>query len=668
MSDKWETVGKPVASPRAGGKKVNGTTKKAAAKPMPRIEDILPPGSMQAINSGYDYPKEEEVKKVTKDAKKAELKAKQPEKKTAKVEPPKPKVPANLQEAVKMKLRVDEIKQLIEKGQNQFPDSPLLWLRDLASHLNINLVNTDKTELGIFDGLPLSALTKNMKLSIYAMVQGVSESMQVTFLETCISNTAHELAKGQDVSGWMVLTQVLTDLNPALATSNLGRLIELRNSYQNRPNIGQAILWSVGQAGRKDIYTGVRVWLEVMLPLLTMKHYTKFVVDYLQVLLDTHTITPETVLSKPVMDIPNLNTLQDTVFVTAGQINKDCGRQLVDLYPRLRAAALAGCRNHEIFLNFMQRMKHQNMPDQCLDSLDILSRSLLGSPAALVHWHKLYTSHLSQSGQLLQYLENNWAKFKGIVNIDNFEETLQAFQDYNMSATHKEEVGLCRDGCNVILNRIAKKGASWFPWKTMSFLLLVGTAAIINLDVQQNGSFSRSHGGIFLKDIGQYDRVVDVYGRGNRVYGDVYGWSEKNLPVYYAKARDVAGPTLDTITDNIKDGSMFVYGKGVELRELALEQGGETYKMATVKGGEFYSYLQAQYPGVRDTVGLYLAAAKAGLIKTANQVVEFYHDLVGGKVDWEAVKVGLLNRLQLIQASMVTGLQWAKEQIIQLTK
>ena len=52
--------------------------------------------------------------------------------------------------------------------------------------------------------------------------------------------------------------------------------------------------------------------------------------------------------------------------------------------------------------------------------------------------------------------------------------------------------------------------------------------------------------------LGQYDRVVDVYGRGNRVYGDVYGWSEKNLPVYYAKARDVAGPTLDTITDNIK--------------------------------------------------------------------------------------------------------------------
>ena len=35
-----------------------------------------------------------------------------------------------------------------------------------------------KVELGIFDGLPLSVLSKNMKLSIYGMVQAVSESMQ----------------------------------------------------------------------------------------------------------------------------------------------------------------------------------------------------------------------------------------------------------------------------------------------------------------------------------------------------------------------------------------------------------------------------------------------------------------------------------------------------------
>ena len=38
--------------------------------------------------------------------------------------------------------------------------------------------------------------------------------------------------------------------------------------------------------------------------------HLRFVVDYLKVLLDTHNITANTILSKPVMDIANLNTLQ----------------------------------------------------------------------------------------------------------------------------------------------------------------------------------------------------------------------------------------------------------------------------------------------------------------------------------------------------------------------
>ena len=57
--------------------------------------------------------------------------------------------------------------------------------------------------------------------------------------------------------------------------------------------------------GATDLYTPLD-W-QLVFPV-------RFVVDYLQVLLDTHTITPETVLSKPVMDIPNLNTLQVTDF------------------------------------------------------------------------------------------------------------------------------------------------------------------------------------------------------------------------------------------------------------------------------------------------------------------------------------------------------------------
>ena len=58
--------------------------------------------------------------------------------------------------------------------------------------------------------------------------------------------------------GWKILTQLLAESLPTLVTANISRYIELRNSYQNKPVIGTAILWSVGQAGMKSLHSGIR--------------------------------------------------------------------------------------------------------------------------------------------------------------------------------------------------------------------------------------------------------------------------------------------------------------------------------------------------------------------------------------------------------------------------
>ena len=63
-----------------------------------------------------------------------------------------------------------------------------------------------------------------------------------------------------------------------------------------------------------------------MLPVLTMKHYSKFVVNYLVQLLKLHKITEATTMNKPVVDLQNFRTIQDPVFIVASQINKEYAR------------------------------------------------------------------------------------------------------------------------------------------------------------------------------------------------------------------------------------------------------------------------------------------------------------------------------------------------------
>jgi hypothetical protein len=60
------------------------------------------------------------------------------------------------------------------------------------------------------------------------------------------------------------------------------------------------------------------------------------------------------------------------VFLVAGQVNKEVGRQLRALYPPLRALALAGATNHELFPRLMDRMATLHMPDQVPDTVGFL--------------------------------------------------------------------------------------------------------------------------------------------------------------------------------------------------------------------------------------------------------------------------------------------------------
>lgn len=655
MSDKWETVktskqgggGKPKAV--ANGKPLS---KKQEAK-IYTMEDVLPASSVENMYaSAFDptppSPKKKEANGNAKPVAATKTKEKRVEK---------PSVPGTLQEAVKQQMRVEDLKNLIESSQQRFPDSPLLWLRDVAAYLNLKLVTDPPTEGDILGGLPASALTVNMRKVINVMLGKCTDSMKETFFETCVANTAHDLAKGLCVAGWRVLTQMLAEVNPSLVTAHIPRYVELRNSYQNRPAIGLAILWSVGQAGLKSLHSGIKVWLDIMLPVMTMRHYSKFVVEYLSALLAAHSVTPTTSLNKSVMDIPNFLTVQDSVFIQSNQMNKEYARQLKDLYPRMRAIAVAGCKNHELFPALLGRLANLSTPDQMMDTLELLATCLSVSPAALVHWHKLYISHLNESGQLLQYLESNWTKYKSSLDVPVFQETIEAFSDYNESVSNKEGLLLATEGCDSLSARLSGPSMAWFPWKTLSFLLLIFTAAIINLDLERaGGSFSDSSTGQFLTDLGQYDRVWAGY----QWCLQCKKWADATMPLYWQQVRQVAGPVADQAGEIVTEAGA--------LAAMGLAKAQEAWQAGLVK-------LEELLPGVKGQVAQvwgHLQQACLVILARGQEVgqhlVNGIKDLLKGEVDWVAVKVGAEDLFFTLKKQLLSALNYVQLQINQLVK
>jgi len=649
MSEKWETVGNGKAKPAANGKaKVNGTKNPKKEQKVYTMEEVLPASSVQNMYQAAFNASQASPKKDKKDTNGTANKEKKSSDK--KVTAPKKQIPANISQAVKENVRVEDLKNLLETAQTRFPDSPLLWLRDLAAYLNLNLVCQNQEEYSIFGGDPSSFLTANMRKVINVMVQKCSDSMKETFLETCIANTAHELQKGQNVVGWNMLTQLIAETNPSLVTAHIPRYIELRNSYQNRPVIGQAILWSVGQAGAKSLHSGMKVWLEIMLPVMTMKHYSKFVVNYIIELMQIHKITEATKMNKPVVDLQNFITIQDAVFIVSNQINKEYARNLKQHYPALRAICVAGCSNHEMFPELLPRLSTVTMPDQMLDTLELLSQCLVSTQAAIVHWHKLYTSNLAQSAQLIQYLDTNWTKYKSRLDVPEFHDTLEAFQDYNSSVINKEGLDLAISGCDSLESKFRRGNMSWFPWKTMSLLLLVSTAAIINADIQKHGGkFEKSNVGIFLQDIGQYDRLLIL----SQVVVDQYyvgkGWMDTNVPVYLKKAQ----PYVQLAQEKSLEA-------GAKLKTLS--------QTALVKLEEYIPGAQKQLNKFGDWSVKFGQNALNNCKILAVRAQETALDLMNGKITWCCIKSGAVKQFEFIQKQSLAAIEYLQAQFKQMTK
>jgi len=662
MSEKWETVG----TGKSTSRKTTTGSKAATSKPAKKekmvytMEDILPASSVvNSFASAFDpVPTPKSPKKEANGGVKVSNgKAKS----TAKVE--KPCLPASLEDAVKAKIKLDELRGIIEEVQQRWPDSPLLWLRDVAQYLNFALVTSQEEELckEALGGEPLSALTANMRKVISAMLSRCEEGMRETFFETCVANTAHELAKGGNVAGWRCLTQLLADLQPTVVTAHLPRYVELRNSYQNRPAVGLAILWSVGQAGRKSLQSGLKVWLEVMLPVITFRHYTKYVVDYLAALLAVHNITPDTQMNKPLMDISNFITVQDTVFVVSSAMNKEHARSLQQLYPRLRAIALGGFTNHELFPALLPRLDSLASPGQVIDTLEVLAECLAATPAARVHWTQAYTSNLGPSGQLLNYLDSNWIRYRADLDEPELQETIEAFQDYNASVANKEGLQLATEGANAVAAHFSTPGMAWFPWKTLSLLLLIGTAAIINLDMERSGgSFKASNTGQFLSDLGQYERVM---GAGTWVMVSTKQgrqWVEVTLPPYLAHGRKVAGPYLDLAAAKANEAGT--------IAKLGLERVREASKLGLAR-------LEAAVPGLgvrmeefgAETSRLGVLAVAKGK-EVAINAREGLALLLSGKVDWSAVRIQLAEAVEVAQMQLLAAANYVQLQLKQLVK
>ncbi|XP_043532134.1 transmembrane protein 214 [Chiloscyllium plagiosum] len=455
----------------------------------------------------------------------------------------------SLETAVKA-LDLKELQEQLDKSQNLFPGNPSVWVKDLAGYLNYKLQapDTDPTLSQYSFDYPYSLANKELRNVIKSLLGKTSDHLE-HFFDHCIYTMLREQDKaaGESLHGYRICIQAMLLDKPKIGTTNLGKYLELLRSQYNKPNKCLSIMWALGQTGT-DLAEGLKVWLNIMLPVLGVKSLSGYAISYLDRLLMMHSN-----LSKGFGTIgpKDFFPLLDFAYMPNNSLSPNLQDQLRHLYPRLKVLAFGAKPDsilHTYFPSFLSRATPNCPPEMKKELLKCMVECLTTDSNSFSVWRQLYTKHLSQSSLLLNNLLEIWDSLPAKVQ-KALQETIRSFKVTNEELTGKsvansQEVQVCNTACNNLLQKLKGGG---FPWLRLLLVLTIFAAGFVVHDIRTHGSFNASSSAHVLQQSGIMSVSQQAWIKISHYSKQGYSWIETNTPYYYSEAVTMFGPSLELV-------------------------------------------------------------------------------------------------------------------------
>uniref|UniRef100_A0A4Y0BQ25 Uncharacterized protein n=1 Tax=Anopheles funestus TaxID=62324 RepID=A0A4Y0BQ25_ANOFN len=578
MSSDWEVVGKQKkARKQTGGDKK--TQSQNASESAPKIEDTA---DMDEICSLYTDVKDDLLAKFNglKDAngkadpKKTAIvngkrtatpvreqqqggnKSNQKEAEPAKQTAPSKPTYKNLDAALRAISAPDLHSQLTAVNVS-FKDNHLMLLKALTGILNDKL-RVDETD-PLYSNKPVSYPYKSMPQPLRDLIDDcitkANEENGKYFYDLTLSNLASDMNKGLPHLGHKIVLQAIAMHYPSACVNNLARNAILRNSYQNRTNIGLSLLWALGQGGYNDLDVGLKVWQDIMVPVMEMKNYNRFTCDYVQRILKLHRSHRLNLSGSEFLTI--LSSL--TTLPKAYRELDESAQLLVERYVFSAPKASA------TFAMLFKNISFITRPEMIYYGLALC---LLEDPESASVWLSLYRNNVDTSFAILNYLNAANQKYcSKLLGEDHFIRFLSEVDKLNeeLLQSKKKTEGL--KSVTSILKEVQgkskKKQSSKASSKSSSsvtsvlcsfllatFLLFGVTGALIGFDTYRaGGKFEASFTGQTLKQAGLLPAVQDAWTCTMKYSARGYKWAEANVPVYYQATSKALGPYVEFSID-----------------------------------------------------------------------------------------------------------------------
>ncbi|XP_030031154.2 transmembrane protein 214 [Manduca sexta] len=654
-SGQWEVVGK---SKKSQNGKVKNKEDEKKIKNGPKLEDVVPHSQLKSFYAGMEIDSE---KKPAKDKKKdGDKKGKKQDKKA---EPPKPKPPRTLEEALEA-IDVTELANIIATNKIRFSNAPLVWLKDVANFLNtkIQIDVEDPTFSQHPSSYPLSVVPDELKSVLEGVLQDAEKKNTQLFFDGTLTALGNDMSRGQFVNGHRILLQMLAQENPDFCIASIQKNASLRNSYQNRPPIGLSLLWAFGQGGLRDFAVGMKAWQELFLPLIELKNYSKYVVGYLSKLMDLHAGTDAAKISQD-----QLFAMIDTVNAKKNGLSKELSSDLIHQLSKYKDLYFNKCSNklQVTFNQLMKKLPNQYLSGSGLDAynkvlVDCLVDCLVRDDSCNATWRQLFHRCSKQSATLLEYIDTNWSELSPRLKLKSLKATVLQYKEVSGKALKgkKKDETLVKTNkiCQDILDRMTSTRR--FPWLWASFFLIVAIAGLVAYDVSRvGGNFPKSATGKLFKDLGILEQSQRAWQKTLSTSARGYLWVETNAPVYYAQTVEACKPYAQLS----KDAYFIAVKKAGVLY-------GNVWDYVSEKSPMLEAFIEQYAPGLIETIRKQYQAFVSAVVKYATDYYQLSADYLKTKVfigEWapEILQNKTQSALNVTRFHMTSYFHWFREQV-----
>ncbi|XP_041484331.1 transmembrane protein 214-A-like [Lytechinus variegatus] len=555
---KWETV--------SHKKKATVADKRAAQKALvqnaPTVDQMSPlQQSATMFSEAFTNGSAKGTKKANGDASHSSKKPNQPtqqqkKKKGSSDGKKKPERFNTLDEALDA-LHVSEVKGQLDDVKERVPDSPALWLGDLALLLNRKLLTKelDPTFPDKPSDYPLCKMSSSVRNLLKTLMDTYPERMLSMFFQHCIREIENDLPKGNAVNGYRIFLQLLAVDYPHFVTNRISDYLEVLKRRQSDRATCLTILWGCIQAGHHDPVIGLQVWSKLMLPLLGHKMISPYAISTLDWFLGQKLDEKR---ASQVLGPNEFFPILDYVFTPNNSLQPNLQKQLFGHYPRLKSLAFQ--ENPESNLrNFFPSLLARTT-DHCpvalkTELLECLVYCLCHDQHCFSEWRQMYDSHMKQSSVLMNHIIKVWDQVKLPKKL--LQETVRAF-----SVTNEEQLSLTQasirrihiEQCKAACEELLEKMSSFrMPWKTMISVVFLSIMTFLVLDLFTSNGFSGSRTETFLQKSGLLAVTKHAWAKISLFSTNVMGWLHVNTPIYYAKIKELCGPYLTLALEKIYD-------------------------------------------------------------------------------------------------------------------